>query len=146
MKNHFRLSAALLSIVAVFGCFGVYSKDRLEAATRPQESEKSAAATQHSAVDISAQAASGEPENQYGPSFAYLPWSLFLQAMAPADGPLTFETWTEQCQLSPDMIGCPSAASVAAAAKAGGNGKVRMLHGSAGAPGQRRWQAATAAQ
>ena len=28
------------------------------------------------------------------------------------------------------MIGCPGAASVSAAAKAGGNGKVRMLHGS----------------
>src|SRR5205823_2790881 len=44
---------------------------------------------------------------------------------------LTIETWTEQCELSPDMIGCPSAASVAAAAKASGNGKVRRLHGSA---------------
>ena len=72
----------------------------------------------------------GDPESQYGPSFAYLAWNLFLQAMAPTDGSLTFETWTEQCELSPNMIGCPSAASVAAAAKAGGNGKVRMLHGS----------------
>ncbi len=131
MKNRIRLSAALLSIVAVAACFGVYSKDRVEAATRPQEPEKSATASQQPAVNISAQPASGEPESQYGPSFAYLAWSLFLQAMAPANGSLTFETWTEQCQLNPNMIGCPSAASVAAAAKAGGNGKVRMLHGSA---------------
>jgi hypothetical protein len=110
MKSRFRLSAAWLSIVAVAACFGVYSKGRAEAAT-PQQ----------------------EPENLYGPSFAYLAWNLFLSAMAPANGSLTFETWTEQCQLSPDMVGCPSAASLAAAAKAGGNGKVRMLHESAGA-------------
>jgi hypothetical protein len=51
--------------------------------------------------------------------------------MAPANGSLTFETWTEQCQLSPNMVGCPSAASIAAAAKAGGNRKARILHGSA---------------
>ncbi len=67
----------------------------------------------------------------YGPSFAFLAWNLFLQAMAPANGSLTIETWTEQCQLSPNMVGCPSAASMAAAAKAAGDGKVRILHGSA---------------
>ena len=135
MKNRIRLSAALLSIVAVAVCFSVYSKDRVEAAPRPQEPEKSATASQQPPVNISAQLASGEPESQYGPSFAYLAWSLFLQAMAPANGSLTFETWTEQCQLNPNMFGCPSAASVAAAA---GNGKVRMLHGSALAPGAKK--------
>ncbi len=132
MKNRIRLSAALLSIVGVVAaCFGIYSKDRVEAATRLQEPEKFAAASQHPAVNTSAQPASAEPESLYGPSFAYLAWNLFLQAMAPANGSLTLETWTEQCELNPNMIGCPSAASVAAAAKAGGNGKVRMLHGSA---------------
>lgn len=123
MKNCIRLSAALLSIVTIAACFGIFSKDRAEAATRPHE-----------------------PDNLYGPSFAYIAWSLFLQAMAPADRSferaglsaphvrdqqlLTFETWTEQCQLSSEMAGCPSAASVAAAAKAAGNGKLRLLHGS----------------
>lgn len=67
----------------------------------------------------------------YGPSFAYLAWDLFVKATTPVDGSLTFETWTEQCQLSPNMSGCPSAA---AAAKAGANGKVRLLHGSPLAP------------
>jgi hypothetical protein len=131
MKNRIPLSVALLSIVAVAVCFSIYSKDRVEAAARPQEPEKSASASQHPAANIAPQAASTGPESQYGPSFAYLAWSLFLQAMAPADGSLTLETWTEQCELNPNMIGCPGAATVAAAAKAGGNGKVRLLHGSA---------------
>ena len=130
MKSRFRLSAALLVIVAVAACCGVYSKDRAEAATTPQEPEKSIAASQQPAANSSAQPASSEPENLYGPSFAYLAWNLFLKAMAPANDSLTFETWTEQCQLSPNMFGCPSAAS-AAAAKAEGNRPVRMLHGSA---------------
>jgi hypothetical protein len=131
MKNRIPLSVALLSIVAVAVCFSIYSKDRVEAAARLQEPEKSASASQHPAANIAPQAASTGPESQYGPSFAYLAWSLFLQAMAPADGSLTLETWTEQCELNPNMIGCPGAATVAAAAKAGGNGKVRLLHGSA---------------
>jgi hypothetical protein len=131
MKNRIRLSAALLSIVAVAACFGVYSKDRVEAATRPQKPEKSSTPSQQPAVSTSSQPASAEPESLYGPSFAFLAWNLFLQTMAPANGSLTFETWTEQCQLSLNMVGCPSAASMAAAAKAAGNGKVRILHGSA---------------
>ena len=132
MKNRTRFSAALLLILTVAACFAIYSKDRVEAATwPPQEPEKSAAVAQQQAINMSAQPTSAEPESQYGSSFAYLAWSLFLQAVAPANGSLTFETWTEQCELNPNVIGCPSAASVAAAAKAGGNGKVRMLHGSA---------------
>jgi len=132
MKNRTGLSSTLLSIVAIAACFGMYSRERVEAATRPQESEKSAVAPRQLAGNMSAQASS-EPENQYGPSFAYLAWGLFLQAMAPTNGSLTVETWTEQCQLNPNMVGCPSAASVAAAAKAGGNGKLRLLHGAPGA-------------
>lgn len=50
-------------------------------------------------------------------------WSLFVQALKPVNGSLTFETWTEQCQLNPAMAGCPS---LAALAKGG-----RLLHGSA---------------
>ena len=130
MKSRIRLSAALLSIAAIAACFGVYSKDRVEAATRPQEPEKSSTSYQQPAVK-GAQPDSAEPESVYGPSFAFLAWNLFLQAMAPANGSLTIETWTEQCQLSPNMVGCPSAASMATAAKAAGDGKVRILHGSA---------------
>jgi len=110
MKNRTRLSAALLSIVAVAAFFGAHFKNRAEAATGPQEV---------AAV------------NQYDPSFAWLAWQLFLQAMAPADGHLTFETWTEQCQLNPDMLGCPGATTVARSAKPEGTGNLRMLHGSA---------------
>lgn len=131
MQNRTRLFAAVLSLVAIAACFAVYSKNPVEAAPRQQEPEKPITASQQQAVNVSAQPASAEPESQYGPSFAYLAWSLFLQAMAPANGSLTFESWTEQCELSPNMVGCPSAASVAASAKAGGNGKVRLLHGSA---------------
>jgi hypothetical protein len=138
MKNCIRLSAALLLIVAMAASFGIYSKKSVEAAPRPQEPEKSAAGSQQPAVDATAPQASAMPENLYGPSFAYLAWNLFLEAMAPANGSLTLETWTEQCELNPNLIGCPSAASVAAAAKAGGNGKVRMLHGGAGSPGARK--------
>jgi hypothetical protein len=51
--------------------------------------------------------------------------------MAPTtNSSLTVEAWPEQCQLNPNAIGCPSAAIMAAAAKAGGNGNVRILHGS----------------
>jgi hypothetical protein len=127
MKNRIRLSAALLFIVAVAACFGVYSRDRVEAATKPEES---AAPSQQLTGNMSAPQASSMPENLYGPSFAYLAWDLFLKVMAPSNDSLTFETWTEQCQLNSNAVGCPNAASVAAAAKAGGNDKVRMLHGS----------------
>ena len=129
MKNRIRFSAALLSLVAVATCFGVYSKDRAEAATGPEEPQKSTAAYQQPAVNTSAQPASEDAF--YGPSFASLAWGLFLQAMAPTtNSSLTVEAWPEQCQLNPNAIGCPSAAIMAAATKAGGNGNVRILHGS----------------
>jgi hypothetical protein len=136
MRNRTRLSAALFSLLAVATCFGVYSKDRAEAATQPQESQKSTSAYQQPAVNMSAPQASGDAF--YGPSFDWLAWALFLEAMEPTtNSSLTVETWTEQCQLNPDAIGCPSAASVAASAKLGGQGKIRALHGSAAAPKMR---------
>jgi hypothetical protein len=132
MKNRIKLCAALLSIVAVAACFCIQSKDRAEAATRPQETGKTAAASQQPAVNTSDQTTSAGPEALYGPSFAYLAWHLFVHAMEPtANGSPTFESWTERCELNPNVVGCPSAASVAAATKAAGNGKVRLLHGSA---------------
>lgn len=129
MKNRIRLSAALVSLLAVACGFCVYSKDRAEAAIQPQEPEKSAAASQQPAVYGGAPPASEDAF--YGPSFDSLAWGLFLEAMAPANGQLTVEAWPEQCQLNPKAIGCPGAAVMAAAAKAVGNGKVlRVLHGS----------------
>jgi hypothetical protein len=129
MKFRIRLSAALLSLAGVATCFGVYSRVRAAAASQPQEPQKSTPAYTHPAVNTSA-----EPDSEdafYGPSFDSLAWALFLEAMAPsANGPLTVETWSEQCQLNPNAVGCPSVASVAAAEKAGGNSNVRLLHGS----------------
>lgn len=116
-----RFLAVLLCIVAMTACFSLYTRNRAEAATRPQQ-----------AADAGNQQVSAEPEATYGPSFAYLAWSLFLQAMAPADHSLTFETWTEQCQLNPNMVGCPSAARVLFHAGTGSNGRVRLLHASVG--------------
>lgn len=130
MKHHIGLSAGLLSIVAVAVGFGVYSKDRVEATTRPQEPEKSAAASSQPAANMDARPDPGEGDALYGPSFASVAWTLFLDAMAPTNGSPTVESWTEQCQLNPSVIGCPSAESMAAAVKVGGNGKARMLHGS----------------
>src|ERR1700733_11506257 len=129
MKNRSRFSAALFSLTAVAVCFAVYSKDRAEAASRPQEPQKSTPAYSRPAENMNPQSASQDAF--YGPSFDSLAWGLFLEAMMPStNGSLTVESWTEQCQRSPNAIGCPSAASVAAAQKAGGNGTVRILHGS----------------
>lgn len=50
-------------------------------------------------------------------------WFLFVQAVTPVNGALTFETWTEQCQLNPAMVGCPPPSAAGA--------KVRTLHSSA---------------
>ncbi|MGH9607041.1 MAG: hypothetical protein ACRD3N_15240 [Terracidiphilus sp.] len=129
MKSRIRLSAALLSLAAVATCFGIYSKNRAEAASRPQEPQKYTAASPQPAVRSSATPASEDAF--YGPSFDSLAWALFLEAMAPANGHLTVEAWPEECRLNPRAIGCPSAAIVAAAAKAGSDGKVlRVLHAS----------------
>ena len=83
MKNRIRLSAALLSIVAIAACFGVYSKDRVEAATRPQEPGEICRGFQQPAVNAAPNQPRLSPRALYGPSFAFLAWNLFLQAMAP---------------------------------------------------------------
>jgi hypothetical protein len=46
---------------------------------------------------------------------AQLMWLLFAQAMQPAGNLLTFETWTEQCQLNPAAAFCPPPSALAAA-------------------------------
>src|SRR5450755_313405 len=103
MKNLASISAALLSIIVVAVGFGLCSNDRAQATPLPQEPQKPAAASQQPPGNSNA----SDPESQYSSSFAYLAWSLFLQAVAPTDGALTFETWTEQCELNPKIIGCP---------------------------------------
>lgn len=59
-------------------------------------------------------------------SVAAYAWFLFVEAVKPANGSLTFETWTEQCQLSPGLFGCPTPSAGSAAGE-----RVRTLHGSA---------------
>src|SRR3569623_2756208 len=45
---------------------------------------------------------------------AQFAWKLFVQAMAPPrSGSLTFESWTEQCALQPQMVGCPPPSATA---------------------------------
>src|SRR3569623_115625 len=62
--------------------------------------------------------AAGNPDSE-----AQFAWQLFAQAMKPSGGARTFETWTEQCTLNPEMAGCPAPSATA--------GKTRVLHGSA---------------
>ena len=58
--------------------------------------------------------------------FAQFAWMLFVQAARPAGNLLMFETWTEQCQLNPLMIGCPPA-TAAATARRLGHGSALLL-------------------
>jgi hypothetical protein len=46
-------------------------------------------------------------------------WSLFVQATRPAGSVLMFETWAEQCQLNPQLLGCPSPTTAAAERRLG---------------------------
>ena len=55
-------------------------------------------------------------------SEAQFAWWLFVQAVQPVNGSLAFETWTEQCQLNPAMVGCPAPSAMV--------GKTRTLHAS----------------
>jgi hypothetical protein len=112
MKNRSKISVALLSILAVAACLNFYP-DHAEAASRQPEAK------------MNAKPASGDTAGE-----ARFAWSLFLQAMRPVNGPngpLAFENWTEQCQLNPNMIGCPSQSGL----KSGARRKGRFLHGSA---------------
>jgi hypothetical protein len=72
---------------------------------------------------------------------AQFAWLLFMQAMQPANNLLMFETWTEQCQLNPAMVGCPPPQAAAAAAAA----NQPVLHGSALLQANIRKRAASAA-
>jgi hypothetical protein len=53
---------------------------------------------------------------------AHLAWLFFMQVVKPTNGSLAFETWTEQCQLNPLMLGCQGLSAAA--------GKTRTLHAS----------------
>ncbi len=130
MKTHSNIFAALLSILAVAVCLNL-NQYRVEAATAPQEPKKATskeAAAKQPKVNMSAKPTAGDAVGQ-----ARFAWYIFLQATAPSsgpNGPLAFENWTEQCQLNPNMIGCPSTSSLAAGKK-GAKRKTRTLHSSA---------------
>jgi hypothetical protein len=84
-----------------------------------------AAAQQPKLTQAQAQAMVGTPAG-----VAQFAWMLFMQAMQPAGNLLMFETWAEQCQLNPLMVGCPPP-TVAAADR-------RLGHGSGLALANRR--------
>lgn len=107
MKRH--VLVAVLSLFAITAC---REKQTQKAPEQP------AAQPAASAQDLSARPTADDTAGQ-----ARFAWYLFIQAMTPASGPggpLAFENWTEQCDLNPNMIGCPS----------GAQGNVRALHGS----------------
>jgi hypothetical protein len=56
-------------------------------------------------------------------SEAEFAWWLFLQAVAPTNGSLAFEGWTEQCKLGPGIAFCPPSSATVA-------GRTRTLHAS----------------
>jgi len=115
-----------LSIVVVLACLAVGSRDAAKAATASQDAGSGAASAPQAANADHARSPA-ELHRQYDPSFSWLAWQLFLRIMTPTNGSLTFETWTEQCQLNPSAVGCPSAA-VVAAAQGGASRHVRLLH------------------
>ncbi len=79
-------------------------------------SSSGASAQAPAAEDVSARPASAADPT----AVARYAWFLFAQAMRPANGGLAFEGWTEQCQLNPQMIGCPSESARA--------GRTRVFH------------------
>lgn len=50
---------------------------------------------------------------------AQFAWLLFVQATRPSGNLLMFETWAEQCQINPLMIGCPPPTAAATARRLG---------------------------
>jgi hypothetical protein len=97
----------LLVLAAAARITLLYSESRPEAGAAPQAVKKPTV---------------GNPASE-----AEFAWSLFIEAMKPAGSTaLTFETWTEQCELNPKMAGCPAPPPPAAA-----GAKVRRLHSSA---------------
>lgn len=124
MRTQVSLWTLALLLAAGLGCFGMHARDHAEAATRPQTPQAQTNPASSAQTDL--------PQAEYGPSFEYLAWSLFLQIMSPTDGAPTFESWTEQCQLNPAIVGCPAATSSLATGGAAPARKVRLLHASIG--------------
>lgn len=80
--NKRALTAALLTIISLSGASAQAPATADDIAKRPASAADSDAAARYA-------------------------WFLFVQAVKPANGALTFETWTEQCKLNPNMVGCP---------------------------------------
>jgi hypothetical protein len=104
---------AVLALLATVGLTACPERVSEKPSEKPPEKSADAAA-----VALSARPAAGDNVAQ-----ARYAWSLFIQAMTPSTGPggpLSFESWTEQCQLG--TIGCSSGVSKTS--------KTRQFHGS----------------
>jgi hypothetical protein len=115
MNRH--VLVAVLAFLAAVGLTACSEKVTEKPSEKPPEkpAEKPAA---EAAVALNTRPTAGDNVAQ-----ARFAWYLFIQAMTPSTGsggPLSFESWTEQCSLNPNMIGCPPAAQA----------KSRTLHGS----------------
>jgi hypothetical protein len=117
MKRH-----VLVTALALLACAGLTAGSETPSEKPPEKpdekpDEKPAA---EAAVALSTRPTAGD--NAAEARFA---WYLFIQAMTPSTGPggpLTFESWTEQCQLG--TIGCTTTTSLKATKSA------RKFHGS----------------
>lgn len=113
MNRH--VLVAVLALLAAFGLTACPEKVSEKPSEKPPEKPAAEAA-----VALNTRPTAGDSVAQ-----ARFAWYLFIQAMTPSTGPggpLSFESWTEQCQLG--TIGCTSAASLDATQK------TRKFHGS----------------
>ncbi len=117
MKRHVLVAVlALLAAIGLTACSEKVSEKPAEK-TPEKTPEKPAA---DSAVALNTRPTAGDNVAQ-----ARFAWYLFIQAMTPSTGPggpLTFESWTEQCELG--TIGCTTTTSLDATKK------TRKFHGS----------------
>ena len=106
MNRH--VLVAVLALLAAFGLTACPEKVSEKPSEKPPEKPAAEAA-----VALNTRPTAGDSVAQ-----ARFAWYLFIQAMTPSTGPggpLSFESWTEQCQLG--TIGCTSAASLDATQK-----------------------------
>ena len=113
MNRH--VLVAVLALLAAVGLTACPEKVSEKSSEKPPENPAADAA-----VALNTRPTAGDNVAQ-----ARFAWYLFIQAMTPSTGPggpLSFESWTEQCQLG--TIGCTSTASLDATKK------TRKFHGS----------------
>lgn len=111
MSRH--VLVAVLALLAAFGLTACSEKVSEKPSEKPPEKPAAEAA-----VALNTRPTAGDNVAQ-----ARFAWYLFIQAMTPSTGPagpLSFENWTEQCQLG--TIGCSSSVSATS--------NTRKFHGS----------------